>query len=183
MAIATERVGARVYVTGNTYEIRGQLKNAGCHWDGDRKAWWIGAAKASELESLIAGLGSAPAAAQSSEQREDVSGRPVYGKVEYKGRAYYVIGISQRTGKLWLTVLDGSINFWAAETACRWTKTYEPREYRGRREHQTLGGLRRFIERSREADREIAAGRIPHGYAIDREDGQVKRRSECDMPE
>lgn len=151
ITVATERVGSRIYITGNTFAIKAQLKSAGCHWDGDRKQWWIGVAKLAAIESLIGGLNGKDV----TPNKQDLSDRPCSGKVEYKGRTYFVIGRSEKTSKLWLTVLDCSIDFWAAEDQCRWVKTYSPREFRGRTEQQTVGKLRRFIEESKQA---IAGG-------------------------
>jgi hypothetical protein len=156
ITVKTEKVGTRIYVVGNTYAIKGQLKSAGCHWDGERKQWWIGAAKANQIESIVGRLDGAKVEPSKSE----LADRPCTGKVEYKGRSYYVIGRSEKTGKLWLTVLDCSIDFWAAEFACKWVKRYEAREqwdgrrYSGRTEtvYQTVAKIRAFIERSKSND-------------------------------
>lgn len=40
--VTVERVGRRSYLRGDTYSVRNLLKNAGCHWDRDQSAWWIG---------------------------------------------------------------------------------------------------------------------------------------------
>lgn len=40
--ITVQRDGRRSYLTGDTLAVRGLLRSGGCHWDGDRKAWWIG---------------------------------------------------------------------------------------------------------------------------------------------
>ena len=137
--------GRRAYVLGDTFAIKDRLKEAGCKWDPDRRAWYIGAAKAAAIEKLI-GEPAPP---------EDLSQARVFGKAEYKGRAYYVIATSKDGSKHRLTVLDGSIVFWADATACKWTKTYEPKQRFGGygrgtiTQHQTLGSLRRFVERQK----------------------------------
>lgn len=190
MSILT--VGSRLYVAGNTYAIKDQLKAIGCHWDADRKQWWIGKAKAAELAKIVdRNSGSTSQDSSSSgyvaPTADELSKKPCTGKVEYKGRTYYVVGES-KTGKLLLTVLDCSISFWAEQSVCRWVKRYETRTQfqgysRGNVEvHQTVGSIRRFIEQSKRDDQELASGRIPAGYCVDLEDGCVKRRSECDMP-
>lgn len=190
--MSIQSVGARLYVTGNTYPIKDQLKALGCHWDADRKQWWIGKAKAAELQQIVdRNSGSAAVATTGyvAPTPAELAQKPCTGKVEYKGRTYYVVGES-KTGKLLLTVLDCSISFWAAQSDCRWVKRYEARQqwdgrYRsGRTEmvHQTVGSIRKFIAQSRHDDAEIAAGKIPSGYCVDLEDGMVKRRSECDIP-
>ena len=181
MTIQTEKVGTRIYVAGNTYAVKDQLKQAGCHWDGDRKQWWIGAAKAAAIASLVSGISAAPAAP------ENLDDCRVYAKVDYKGRQYYVIGES--TDRCRLTVLDGSIDFWSDKSACDLIKEYQPREvWDGRRysgktvtRYTTLGGIRNFVAAAKQADKEIASGQVPAGYAVDLEDGLVKRISECDM--
>lgn len=144
MKITTEKVGTRVYVTGNTYAVKSQLKSAGCHWDGHRKQWWIGATKASDISTIVSGL------ADSEPPKQSLADSRVYGKVEYKGRPYYVIAIGEQRHRL--TVLDGSIDFWADMMKCTWTKRYEPTEYRGRVEYKTLGSIQRFVERQSNPD-------------------------------
>lgn len=51
--VTYETVGQRVYVMGDTYAIRGAIKSVGGHWDAERKAWWIGAAKREVLTEAI----------------------------------------------------------------------------------------------------------------------------------
>lgn len=41
-SITVERVGRRSYLRGDTISVRGLLRDGGCHWDADAKAWWIG---------------------------------------------------------------------------------------------------------------------------------------------
>lgn len=53
MAIAIETVGRRVYLRGETYSLRHQLRNLGAHWDADHGAWWVGAGKRAEVQALI----------------------------------------------------------------------------------------------------------------------------------
>lgn len=45
-AITVERVGRRSYLRGDTLSVRGLLRDGGCHWDADRRAWWIGSHEA-----------------------------------------------------------------------------------------------------------------------------------------
>lgn len=182
--LGTEAVGGRVYVIGNSFPVKDRLKAAGCHWDPDRRQWWIGAAKASALATIVASAASAPAAP------EDLGKSRVYGKVQYKGRSYYVL--AQGSGRVRLTVLDGSIVFWADESACQWEKRYSPREERGaygrptgRQVYQTLGGIRSFVQREREAraaGEPVCAECGRSGELVrDLEDGMMKHRHCCDM--
>jgi hypothetical protein len=159
MAVTLDRQGTRIYLTGDTYPIRDRIKAIGGHWDGDRRAWWVGAAKASEAEALVNGAASSP---QSTETRKVSDDSRVVAKVEYKGRKYYALwmGVCKSgASKAHLTVLDGSIDFWADMSLCTVLKRYETREYRGREEHTTLGGLRKFIERVKSETPEQSAKR------------------------
>lgn len=56
MAVTIEKVGSRVYFAGNTFPVKDAIKGMGGHWDGDRKQWWVGAAKMKAAEELVAGL-------------------------------------------------------------------------------------------------------------------------------
>lgn len=144
--VATEKVGNRVYVTGDSYPIKDRLKSIGCHWDGERRQWWIGAKKQSELDSIVANGATAA-------KSEDSSAVRIVGKAEYKGRSYYVrwYGVAKSgEWKCHLTTLDGKIDFWAGDGSdgrdgARIVKEYHPREYRGRTQYTTLGSLRQFI--------------------------------------
>ena len=57
--------GRRVYIYGNTYAFRDDLKRLGAKWDPGERAWWLSSAKATrhqdELERLL-GLVSEPRA-------------------------------------------------------------------------------------------------------------------------
>lgn len=162
ITVTTEKIGARIYIVGNTFSIKSELKSAGCHWDADRKQWWIGAAKADAIQSIVGQLDGKTVETT----KDDLADRRCDGKVEYKGRTYYVIGRSEKTGKLWLTVLDCSIDFWAAESDCRWVKLYEPFEKRDSRYcygrtktvYQTVRRLRKFIEESKRNETEKRNG-------------------------
>ncbi len=187
--VSLDHVGARVYVVGNTFAIKAQLKEAGCHWDTDRKQWWIGIAKRDSIASIVGESDGK----EIKTSKEELADRPCSGKVEYKGRTYYVIGQSDKTGKLWLTVLDCSIDFWALTSDCKWVKRYQSRqEWDGRRYsgktvevHQTVGKIRRFIESEKTAVKSGAERCCECGktgdLVRDLEDGMMKHRHCCDM--
>lgn len=62
--VTIERNGKRVYLVGNTYAAKDEIKALGAHWDAERRAWWIGDKKLAKVETLVAELnGGAPAAA------------------------------------------------------------------------------------------------------------------------
>lgn len=195
--LGVEKVGQRIYVTGNTYPFRAKLKQAGCHWDGQRKQWWIGASKEAEIRALVATPAECSDEGSAERSLDDCS---VYGKVSYTSNGgntgtYYVIGESGRTDtpRVRLTDLAGKIDFWVDLSAVSWVKRYSPREERGaygrptgRTRYQTLGGLRRFVERSRRADQRgdarCAECNQPGELVRDMEDGLMKHRRCCDMP-
>lgn len=188
VTLSTEKVGRRVYVIGNTFPIKSRLKEAGCKFDPDRKQWWIGSTKADKIERIVGKLDG-----QEVEQdKSELSDRRCDGKVEYKGRTYYVIGRSDRKGKLWLTVLDCSIDFWAAESECRWVKRYQPQQRwggygRGQVEvYQTVGRIRDFVEqekRARSRNEPVCGECGKSGELVDDlEDGVPKHPRCCDIP-
>lgn len=187
MTIEIEKVGRRFYLCGNTYAIKNELRDAGCTWDPARKQWWTGK---KDVAARFSGE-IKPVEKSAEEKKADLSDKNCHGQVEYKGRKYYVVGRSDRTGKLHLTVLDCSIEFWADESDCRWVKHYTPKTRwagygRGNIEvYQTVGGIRNFIERER--DNRKAGGAVCaecgcSGELVrDMEDGLMKHRRCCDM--
>lgn len=148
ITIATEKVGRRIYVTGNSYAVKDRLKAAGCKWDPQRKQWWIGCTRRQKIEAIVGKL-------DGQEVKEDLSTKPLLGKAAYHGRDYYVLARTDKNGgRLWLTVLDEAIQFWAAESECRWIKTYD-REYR----QTTLDSIRRFVAEKKREEEEAKAAR------------------------
>lgn len=143
MALTIETAGRRIYVLGDTYPIRDMLREAGCRWDPERRAWWGGATKREALDALVASMGSASAQPQASEPRREAPGigATVAGRAEYKGRTYYVAGrvvrgrthwddevapVASRDGsRVLLYFRDGSSSFWAAADAVRVAKRYQ----------------------------------------------------------
>jgi hypothetical protein len=87
MSITMQTEGQRIYIVGHTYPIRDRLRSAGAHWDGDRGAWWIGASKRADIESVIASA----AAATSRPDR----GARVIGRARYRERDYYCLAESR----------------------------------------------------------------------------------------
>ena len=149
MAITIERKGQRVYLIGDTFAVKDRIKSMGEHWDGDRRAWWVGQAKETQARELAEQLSTS--GATTSQKRPQVGDDScVVAKAKYKGRTYYVLWLgTTKSGakKARLTVLNGSIDFWVDTAACEILKTYTPCEYRGRTEYTTLGSIRRFVER------------------------------------
>lgn len=138
------------------------LKALGCHWDRERKAWWISSGKAADVERILTDSGAAfdlrkaDDRAVRADQLEDAGdvkaaeelrkGPPkedsrnvrLIGKATYKGRTYYVRAISADGRRCRLVTLDQALDFWAdagdGEAQARVVKRYEPREvWDGRR--------------------------------------------------
>lgn len=155
--------GRRHYIVGgNTYPHRERI-GADCHFDGER--WWTG--KAAVAAALVAELNSQPAA-DHSPPTEGVKKDPsqgkapgeeatVAGRVNYKGRTYYLAGKIERSGtrapdrveavttrdgaRMLLYFLNGSGQFWAAGKEVQVLKTFS--------RPQTIGGLRQFAQKAK----------------------------------
>lgn len=183
----------RVYVqTAYGEPIVARLKALGAHWDAEARAWWIGAAKRSEVEALLAAT-PAPAA-DAPRAKQDPADIRLTGKGVYKGRTYY-LGAQTRDGQRvrCLTLPDAKgdyLDFWANASEVQVVKTYRPREhtYRGRTStsYTTLGGIADFIrgERAaRERGEPVCAACGKHGDDLvrDLEDGMLKHPRCCDI--
>lgn len=167
MTITVEQIGRRYYLVGNSFPYRDQLRDAGCHWDAGRKAWWTG--KREDADDVAARCNKAeekfkqsPAARAEREEkrRGDGDSTVVAGRAEYKGRKYYIVGRIERGRTQWddrvhavtsgdgnkclLTFRDGSTTFWAAARECQVTKRYS--------KPQSIGDLAHFAERLKAGD-------------------------------
>ncbi len=40
--LTVSQEGRRCYIGGDTLPVRGLLRDSGCHWDAERKSWWVG---------------------------------------------------------------------------------------------------------------------------------------------
>lgn len=136
---------------------------------------------------------------------EDVSACRVYAKVEYKGRQYYVIAETKTQAtateapqplRCRLTTLDGMTPFWVDCTACNLLRRYEGkqrwdgRRYSGRTVtvYPTIGSLKEFRDEQRSGEKAgvpacVACGKRSESLVHDLEDGMMKCRSCCDIPE
>jgi hypothetical protein len=150
--ITFQEEGKRVYVLGNTFPIKSAIKDCGGHWDGDKKAWWIGAKKKEELQRVING-----AKPEAQERRETT----VMGKADYNGHSYYIawMGMTKHGESARLVSLDEKLDFWKPVSEIRITKTYQRREsnnFYGRKQdlgYPTLSGIRNFIEKKRSEEK------------------------------
>jgi hypothetical protein len=161
MTITIDQQGRRFYLRGNTFPIKDRLRTAGCKWDADAKCWYTGKR---ELAEQLAGQPeqSAPQVEKASAQTDQKGPGDeaiVAARATYKGHAYYVAGrvdrgrthwddrvsaVSTRDGaKMLLYSRDGKLQFWAARDLVSVTKSYD--------KPQTIGKLRRFAEKAKEA--------------------------------
>lgn len=120
--IELQSEGRRVYIVGNSFPIKDAIKGAGGHWDGDRKAWWIGTGKREEIERAIAN-------AKPKAREGEASGLEVEmkGTVLYKGRAYpfSYFGPTRNGEAAKLHFRDGSKTFWANGADVKLIKMYQ----------------------------------------------------------
>lgn len=189
MSITIQKQGQRLYLIGDTFPIKDRIKAIGGHWDADKRAWWLGTAKESEARQLVDGVASTTTTTTERPKQNPDEIR-VYGKGEYKGRTYF-LGAQTRDGTrrrlLTLPNKNGEfLDFWADTSAVCVVKTYQPREYRGRVEYQTLGSLARFIskeKRNRDEGGAVCAECGRSGELVaDLEDGMLKHYRCCDIP-
>src|SRR5690606_26519871 len=54
MTITIKSEGRRHYLVGDTYPVKGAIRDAGCKWDRDRGAWWTG--KRDVAEAIVASV-------------------------------------------------------------------------------------------------------------------------------
>lgn len=169
--LKVEQQGRRHYFMGDTYAIKDRLRDAGAHWDGDRRAWWIGsAAKASEIVSQLAAAPASTAASSSGpgdrtyvSARATYKGKPAYvaGRVE-RGRTHHedrVLPVTSRDGsKILLYSLDGERQWWAQREEVTFTRHYE--------RPQTIDGLKRYAESMRNAPVTVNGHGVASGDGI-----------------
>lgn len=147
MALTIQQDGRRYYLMGNTYPIRDQLRDAGFHWDGEKRAWWTGERKKAEkIVSATQGKQVAPGRYST-----------ICGRAEYKGKTYYVASrefeakpITTSDGhKVLLFFRDGSSQFWAPRSLVRIVKSYQ--------QPRTIADIQEYAERAAEGDQKQKA--------------------------
>lgn len=154
--LTLDHQGRRVYLRGNTFPIKDQIRAQGGRWDADKKAWWVGAGKETSFSDIL-NVPAQPANEGGSEKVSDDT--KIRGKVSYKGKTYFLICSSRDGGSHKVCTLDGNLCFWTnadnrAEVVKQYGKARRFRGYgnRGREgdiEYPTLGSLRKFIERAK----------------------------------
>lgn len=175
----------RVYLTGDTFAYKDAIKELGGKPGelNNKFAWWVGAAKLEEAKKLVERLNNAPP------KKQDPKDIRLTGKGKYKGREYYAGSITKDGTKVRLLTLPNDkgeyLDFWALCSEVEQTKAYSPREYQGRMEYTTLGGIASFIakeKRNKEAGDMVCAECGKSGELVrDLEDGAMKHRRCCDI--
>lgn len=173
MGISIEKAGRRHYLVGDTFAIKDRIKAAGGHWDGDKRAWWIGnAEKALEVAGHSSSASSERQAPPTSQLAEDDK---IAGKASYKGREYIMVweGTTSRGQACKLAFADGSKVFWAGAGEYQVTKRYEARRssYRGRHdEPMTFGRLKALRAKYARARAEGNDDGVPNGQRYECEE-------------
>lgn len=156
MSLQAITEGQRVYIAGNTFAVKDALKRAGCHWDGERKMWWIGAAKRNQIESLIAKP--LPVSKDVEADRLERDRNNILGTAKYNGHSYFVVGEgrNERGGWIRLMFRDGSKTFFKNADEIQRGKTFrkpvtleflqQPREERHSEMCAECGDRRGYIE-------------------------------------
>lgn len=154
--ITIEQRGQRVYLRGDTYGHKDAIKAIGGHWDGDARAWWVGAAKVADATALVQQLAAAPAPAAPA--ATDAPARQyLAGNCRYQGRKAYIAGRLVRGRTQWddrvaqVTSQDGQrvlLVGWSGRTW--WAPLADVSDVQAYQRPKTLAGLQRFAERCRE---------------------------------
>jgi hypothetical protein len=191
MAATTVKIGSRIYFVDSPFSAKAAIKSIGGHWDADRRQWWVGLAKKADADMLVVSMNTpVPAEQNGTPKQQDPHEIRLTGKGRYKDREYYAGAITrdgQRVRLLTLPDATGKyLDFWAPCSEVEQTKVYHAREYRGRAEYTTLGGIADYVARQRRAE---SAGEPAcpccgkrGGLVEDLEDGLMKCYSCCDMP-
>jgi hypothetical protein len=153
-----EKVGSRLYAVGAPFALKDALKRIGCHWDSERRQWWIGTAKQAELEQVIV-QASAPVDPAAPKPKQDPHDIRLTGKGRYKGREYFAGSITRDGQKVRLLTLPDAngefLDFWAFCSEVEQTKSYKPREHTFRShtttQYTTLGSIADFVADQRQA--------------------------------
>jgi hypothetical protein len=145
--------GARVWVRGDTYALRGALREAGAHWDPDARAWWVARAKRATIERVVA---AAPTPTDTPRRQEAPGPEAVVAaRARYRGRACYVAGRSvQPDGvapiatadgrRMLLYSWDGARQWWADAEAVEVVRRY--------RQPRTIEELAAYAEQARQRE-------------------------------
>lgn len=140
MTIEIQQDGRRLYLRGNTYPVKDQIRSAGGKWDHDQKAWYVGVQRreiAEQIVSRCAAVPTPPAERPAETLAEDA--REIGGRATYHDRPCYVIGrvvrgrthwddqvalVRSTSGKLKLASRDGARVWWVPESEVRVDKQY-----------------------------------------------------------
>lgn len=144
MTVTIEKTGRRYYLIGNTFAIKDAIKDAGGHFDGERKAWWL--SNAAEAERLIteASDKSRDTVKAKNEAGISTDDECIIGRVEYNSKNYYLLYDGHKDGKKIrkLAFTDGSKVFWPKDADNVTIKS----KYQNKR---SIDDLRAFAEKAK----------------------------------
>jgi hypothetical protein len=134
----------RIYLTGNTYPVREEIKAAGGKWDPERKAWWVTPDKRPAMLRIAAKVRHLPKA-QRGPKFPPGNHDPVIGEARLANdNRNYLIGWMGRlkngpkAGALFakLITLDGTRSFWKTGKEIRILRRFEEPQPLGHILHQ-----------------------------------------------
>lgn len=136
-----EQIGSRLYVTGTPFALKDSLKAAGCHWDTDRRAWWIGATKRNKIEHLIAQPIASASEEEQQAERLKHDQQNILGTAKFNSKSYYLVGSGTSARGEWVRLLfrDGSQTFFKPSSEVEIVKRYA--------KPTTLAKLQAFAEK------------------------------------
>jgi len=188
MSITIEPRGERVYLLGQTFAVKEQIKQAGGRWDGKERAWWFPIDQAEKVHALARTLCVLPATA-APEAGQNADKIYLTGKGTYKGRTYFLSNVTKDGQRIRCVTLPDAqgkfIDFWVAASQVQIVKTYR-QSGRLSGGPMTLGSMARFVGREKDATARGAATCAACGrtgeLVVDLEDGQLKHYRCCDIP-
>jgi hypothetical protein len=128
VSVSISREGRRSYILGETFALKGALKEAGAHWDSERRAWWMGSH--ADATALLGRLMDPEVAqelkADQDAERLDRDRGNILGTATKDGNSYYLVGEGRSSKGDWIRLLyrDGSKTFFADRETVQITKRY-----------------------------------------------------------
>lgn len=178
MAISIRQDGRRLYLVGDTYPVKDQIRSAGGKWDLEHKAWYVGVQRRDVAERIITQCAGGGAAATTTTQSQAPPGLDavVACRATYHGHTYYAAGRIERGRTHWddqvravesrdgsrvlLYFRDGSRSFWAATADVTFAHMYGAgRGSTIRRVREAAERMAQMSPEERDEAREDAAAR------------------------
>jgi hypothetical protein len=105
-AVTVEKIGRRHYLTGDTYAHKDAIRDAGCKWDPDQRAWWTG--NAAVADTLAGKINALPASAGPLRGSPTMLRDGSWGVRVFSGRVAVgsVVSVVARGGKSWDAIVS-----------------------------------------------------------------------------